>query len=66
MKLPDVTVGVSSPCFFVGERNPSEVKDLRFHPAAGAGGFSRKGINFSHSTQLICKNTYILQLCVGK
>ena len=45
MKLPDLTVGVSSPCCFVGSPIPPKQKLLRIHPRAYARGFLRRGIN---------------------
>jgi len=44
MKLPDQTVGVSSPALR-RERNPAEAENLlRVHPQAYAHGFPRRGI----------------------
>jgi len=43
MKLPDLTVGVSSPYCFVGSGIPPKQKIFRIHPADSAG-FLRRGI----------------------
>ena len=42
MKLPDLTIGVSSPQCFVGSEIPPKQKPLRSHPRAHARGFLRR------------------------
>jgi len=44
MKLPDMTIGVSSPHCFVGSEIPPKQKLHRIHPRAYARGFLRRGI----------------------
>ncbi|MFH0792311.1 MAG: hypothetical protein V1905_03805 [bacterium] len=47
MKLPNLTVGISSPALR-RERNPAEAENLfRVHPRAYAHGFPRRGIKIT-------------------
>ncbi len=50
MKLPDLTIGVSSPRCFVGSEIPPKQKSLRIHPRAYARGFLRRGIRDGNNT----------------